>query len=103
MPMSFCWDSEDARMLACETRCFPQSNEKKPPTSMGTMRNGLKPPNEANQSTAANSAVPESQIVVLFPTNNAKYPIKPMEYLNLEFNEQLVTMCTPYIVSKLLF
>lgn len=93
--MTFCWDNEDSRILACETRRLIPSNEKRPPTSMNTMREKDLSP---TQSIANYNSEPESQTVILFPTNNTRNLIKPMEHLNLEFGEQLIDLYTPYLV-----
>lgn len=96
MPISFCWDNEDARILACETRRLVASNEKRPPTSMGTMRSesNLIPTHPNTNS----DQVAELQVNVLFPTNDSRNLIKSMETLDLQFGEQLIDMYTPYVV-----
>lgn len=95
MPVSFCWDNEDSRIVACETRRLVQPNEKRPPTSMGTMR-----PKDPKLSPMHSSGeqVPDSQVFVMFPTNDVRNLVKPMEILGLQFGEQLIDMYTPYVV-----
>lgn len=94
--MSFCWDNEDARIVACETRRLTQPNDKRPPTSMGTMRAESKSsPMHANSN---DDQAIDSQIFIMFPTNDNKNFIKPMETLDLQFGEQLIDMYTPYVV-----
>lgn len=97
MPIMFSWDNEDARILACETRRLILPNEKRPPTSMGTMRSieSKSSPVHANFNT---DQVADSQVVVLFPTNDSRNLIKSMETLDLHFGEQLIDMYTPYVV-----
>lgn len=96
MPISFCWDNEDARILACETRRLVASNEKRPPTSMGTMRSEINSiPTHPNTNS---DQVAELQVNVLFPTNDSRNLIKSMETLDLQFGEQLIDMYTPYVV-----
>lgn len=96
MPISFCWDNEDARILACETRRLIASNEKRPPTSMGTMRSEINSiPTHPNTNS---DQVAELQVNVLFPTNDSRNLIKSMETLDLQFGEQLIDMYTPYVV-----
>lgn len=95
--MSFCWDNEDPRLIAVETRRVNQSNEKRLPTSMGTMR----PKNSSPTHSIVNSNTePESQIVILFPTNDLRNVIKPIEQLDLEFGEELIDLYTPFVVSS---
>lgn len=104
MPTTFCWDSEDGRLLVCETRRVQQTNEKRPPTSMSTMRGisvqeqKTKSPNHSIASTSEH--VSETQAIVLFVTNDSKCEIKEMETINLKNGEQLVNMCTPFVVSS---
>lgn len=83
--------------MACETRCLVAPNEKRPPTSMGTMRNMEKKLSPSHQSTTANHTV-ESQVFILFPTNDIRNMLKSMEVLDLQFGEQLIDMYTPYVV-----
>lgn len=97
MPISFCWDNEDARILACETRRLVASNEKRPPTSMGTMRSIESNLIPTHPNTNADQ-VAELQVNVLFPTNDSRNLIKSMETLDLQFGEQLIDMYTPYVV-----
>lgn len=97
VPITFCWDNEDARILACETRRLVPSNDKRPPTSMGTMRNMEKKLSPSHQN-AANDHSVESQVFILFPTNDIRNTIKSMEVLDLQFGEQLIDMYTPYVV-----
>lgn len=96
MPITFCWDNEDARILACETRRLVQLNEKRTPTSMGTMRPKDEISNQANSD--ANNQVADSQVFILFPTNDNRNVIKSMEIMDLHFGEQLIDMSTPYVV-----
>lgn len=98
LPMTFCWDNEDPRILACETRRLNQSNDKRPPTSMSTMR-GKEMKKSPTHSVGNMDAEPDSQVVILFPTNDLRNIIKPVEYLNLDFGEQLIDCYTPYVVS----
>lgn len=95
--MSFCWDNEDSRILACETRRLVQPNDKRPPTSMGTMR-----PKEIKSTPTHGKAdgeqEPDSQVFIMFPTNDVRNLIKSMEILDLQFGEQLIDMYTPYVV-----
>lgn len=96
MPILFCWDNEDARILACETRRIMSSNEKRPPTSMGTMRNMEKMLSPSHQKTTEQAV--ESQVFILFPTNDNRNTIKSMEVMDLQFGEQLIDMYTPFVV-----
>lgn len=96
--MSFCWDNEDPRLITVETRRIIQSGEKRPPTSTGTMQPKTSSP---THSFANSSTEPESQIVILFPTNDLRNVIKPIEHLDLEFGEELIDLYTPFVVSSL--
>lgn len=96
VPISFCWDNEDARILACETRRLMQANEKRPPTSMETMR-----PTDTKTSpthASASDQVADSQVFILFPTNDSRNVVKAVEVLDMQFEEQLIDMYTPYTV-----
>lgn len=97
MPILFCWDNEDARILACETRRLISPNEKRPPTSMGTMRS-LETKSSPIHGNANPDQMPDSQVFVLFSTNDTRNLIKTMEILDLNFSEQLIDMYTPYVV-----
>lgn len=101
VPVSFCWDNEDSRIVACETRRLVQPNEKRPPTSMGTMR--PKEPKSSPTHGVMTEQEPDSQVFILFPTNDVRNLIKSMEILDLEFGEQLIAMHTPYVVRLQLF
>lgn len=64
---------------------------------MGTMRNMEKKMSPSHQNKQKEHAV-ESQVFILFPTNDNRNLIKSMEVLDLQFGEQLVDMYTPYVV-----
>lgn len=64
---------------------------------MGTMRNVDKKLSPAPQNAGQEHDV-ESQVFVLFPTNDNRNMIKSMEILDLQFGEQLIDMFTPYVV-----
>lgn len=97
IPISFCWDNEDPRLIAVETRRVNHSNDKIPLTSMGKM--GPKNPSPTH-SIANTNTEPESQIVILFPTNDLRNVIKPIEHLDLEFGEEFIDFYTPFVVSS---
>lgn len=73
-----------------------QSNEKRPPTSMGTIRPKISSP---THSIVNSNTEPDTQIVILFPTNDLRNVIKPIEHLDLEFGEELIDLYTPFVVS----
>lgn len=73
------------------------SNEKRPPTSMGTMR-GIESKASSARANASSDQVADSQIFILFPTNDSRNVMKSMETLDLQFGEQLIDMYTPYVV-----
>lgn len=64
---------------------------------MGTMRNMEKKLSPSHQNGSTDHAV-ESQVFILFPTNDLRNTIKSMETLDLQFGEQLIDMYTPYVV-----
>lgn len=99
--MNFCWDSEDTRFLACQTRRVPQTADKRaPPTSMSTMRRA----SEANAKSPSHSlasvqeCASDSQVVILFIKSGSNVEIKQMEHVNLVVSEELVNLCAPYLV-----
>lgn len=70
---------------------------------MGTMRSkeGKSSPSHSN---ALNSdQVPDSQVFIMFPTNDVRNLVKSMETLDLQFGEQLIDMYTPYVVRSMLY
>lgn len=74
-----------------------QPDDKRPPTSMSTMRA------RANKTSPShfdsnNDQVADSQVFILFPTNDNRNVIKSMEIMDLQFGEQLIDMFTPYVV-----
>lgn len=101
MPLSFCWDNDDARLLVCETRCtIQQQQRKRPPTSMSTMKIPTQDQNKlissANTTFDLNNFA-ETQAVLMFISND-KCELKEMETINLVSAEQLVDLCTPFLV-----
>lgn len=97
MPITFVWDNADPRILACEIRRLNQSNDKKPPTSMSTMHAIDKQLSPSHLTTNIDQAS-DSQIAILFTTNDVRNIIKPMEYLNLDFSEELIDFLAPHVV-----
>lgn len=83
--------------MACETRRLAQSNDKRPPTSLGTMRS-MEHKSSPIHNDSGNDLVADSQISILFSTNDSRNLIKSMETLDLQFGEQLIHMYTPYVV-----
>lgn len=100
MPLSFCWDTDDPRLLICETRCAIQKHQRKrPPTSMSTMKipsQDQKSPVKATSFDFENFA--ELQAVVMFASSE-KAELKEMERINFVAAEQLVNLCAPYLVN----
>ncbi|XP_055541505.1 intraflagellar transport protein 140 homolog [Wyeomyia smithii] len=75
MPISFYWDSDDPRMLACEA----------------------KPIGGPAQKAAGKSGnIPESQIHLLFV--DQKSHLKELELIELGSGEQLINLCIPHVV-----
>lgn len=98
MPMKFCWDNEDPRVLACEIRDLSNQTEKRPPTSLSTMNTTDQTPSSAHA--VNNEPSSDSQIVILFTTNDIRNEVKLMEVINLDFEEQLLDMHAPNVVSR---
>lgn len=100
LPMNFCWDNDDARFLACQTRRVPQAAEKRaPPTSMSTMRRASEVTKSPNHSLASiQDYATDSQVMILFVKNGSNLEIKQMEHTNLVVSEELVNLCAPYLV-----
>lgn len=61
------------------------------------MRNMEKKSIPSPQNSSSDHAV-ESQVFILFLTNDVRNTIKSMEVLDLQFGEQLIDMYTPYVV-----
>lgn len=98
MPMRFCWDNDDPRILACEIRRLSDDNEKRPPTSLSTMNTSDQLPGSAHAPISEPAS--SSQIAILFTTNDTRNEIKPMEVINLDFEEQLLDMRAPHAVIR---
>lgn len=75
LPITFNWDSDDHRLLACEARLI-QSNIKSKSTE--------------------NASLAESQVFLVFPTNSN---ILELEILNLSPSEQLINLCSPNVIT----
>lgn len=73
LPITFNWDTDDNRLLACEAKLIPQSSKNSDITSLI-----------------------ESQVYVMFPTNNK---IMEIEIIDLSSNEQLINLCAPNIIT----
>lgn len=97
MPINFFWDNEDPRIIACEIRRLSSSTENPLPTSMSTM--SAYDSNASPTKTANTNLSSDSQIAILFTTNDVRNAVKPMEVLSLQFEEQLLDMFTPYAVT----
>lgn len=72
LPISFNWDSDDHRLLACEARLIQQSKS------------------------SENAAISESQVHLVFPTSTK---ILELEVINLSPSEQLINLCAPDVVT----
>lgn len=75
LPITFNWDSDDPRLLACEARLIQSSLKSR---SMETI------------------SLSESQAFLLFPTESN---ILELEVINLSPSEQLINLCTPDVIS----
>lgn len=73
LPITFNWDTDDNRLLACEAKLIPQSNKNSDITSLI-----------------------ESQVYVMFPTNDK---IMEIEVIDLSSNEQLINLCAPNVIT----
>lgn len=63
---------------------------------MGTMRS-IENKSSPSHSASTDQTV-DSQIFILFSTNDSRNLIKSMEIFDLDFGEQLIDMYTPYVV-----
>lgn len=75
LPITFNWDADDNRLLACEARLIQQSSKTK------------------NSETAS---LTESQVYLMFPTSAN---ILELEVINLSPSEQLINLCAPDVVT----
>lgn len=73
LPITFNWDTDDNRLLACEAKLIPQSNKNSDITSLI-----------------------ESQVYVMFPSNEK---IMEIEVIDLSSNEQLINLCAPNVIT----
>lgn len=73
LPITFNWDTDDPRLLACEAKLIPQSNKNSDITSLI-----------------------ESQVYVMFATASN---ILEIEIIDLSSNEQLINLCAPNIIT----
>lgn len=106
MPVTFFWDTDDARLVVCETRCISNGASKttrkptKPkytPTRSvggggGSLPRGTKSSSDAEQSS-------ESSASVMFITADAKSELKTMETMNLVPGETVLNLSSPYVVT----
>jgi intraflagellar transport protein 140 len=72
LPITFNWDTDDSRLLACEAKLIPQSNKNSDITSLI-----------------------ESQVYVMFATLTN---ILEIEIIDLSSNEQLINLCAPNVI-----
>lgn len=77
LPITFAWDTNDPRLLACETRCVAGGSKDSRTSGGATM-----------------SA--ESQVNVMFVTD--KGDIKELQVVSLSSGELLVNLCVPNVV-----
>ncbi|XP_055586637.1 intraflagellar transport protein 140 homolog [Uranotaenia lowii] len=71
LPITFYWDSDDPRMLACETKTIPGGKNK-------------------------GSHISESQIQLLFIDQQSQ--MKELETIDLGSGDQLINLCIPHVV-----
>lgn len=74
LPLTFCWDSDDYRLLACEAKLIKS----------------VKPKNSED------IALAESQVHLLFPTN---FKVLELEVINLSSSESLINLCAPNVIT----
>lgn len=104
LPTNFAWDAVDGRFVVCETRRVPQLSEKRPPTSLSTMRRmsnlqaAASSPNHLSSPTKSHT-----QAAIFFVKNDSKCEIKDVEILNLIAGEQIVNFWAPFVVTQLPF
>lgn len=101
MPVAFYWDTDDHRLIVCETRSIPNESEKD-----GVMRNkvskfSVTPSKSEKQSLSLDTEPsPESQANVLFVTMDNRSELKELETINLVPGERVLNLCSPFIVSE---
>ena len=73
LPISFYWNVDDHRLVACESRIIGHQVQRQKNTSLC-----------------------ESQAFILFLSDKS---VKVLEVVNLSSGEQLLNLCTPFVVS----
>lgn len=73
LPITFTWDYDDPRLLACEAKLIQQTKSK-----------------------SENAALCETQVYLLFPTNSK---VLELEVINLSPSEQLINLCAPDVIT----
>lgn len=74
LPLTFCWDSDDCRLLGCEAKLIQSVKTK-------------------NSETVS---LAESQVHLLFPASNK---ITELEVISLSPSESLINLCTPNVIT----
>jgi intraflagellar transport protein 140 len=74
LPITFTWDSDDHRLLACEARLIQQSKN------------------------SESATLSESQVFIVIPSNTSM-SILELEVINLAPSEQLINLCAPDIIT----
>lgn len=109
LPTNFCWDTDDARFLACQTCRAPQIADKHvppppPPTTSIKLAANATEAKHPNHTLASGqeSTTSRSQVVILFIKSGSNVEIKQMEHITLIVSEELVNLCAPYLVCHAL-
>lgn len=103
LPNTFHWDQHDGRFIVCEARLVPSAIEKRPPTSMSTMRHNSIEESKLSPRKLNAEVMVNSQAIIFFVKNDNRCELKKVEAINLNNNgEQLLDMCAPHVVSDLL-
>lgn len=85
IPITFFWDTDDSRLLACEVRSIQKS---------------IKSPSHSISTTTNSSNLCESLIKIMFIKES---DINELETINLNSGQQLINLCAPHAVSNFYF
>lgn len=88
MPMHFCWDEDDPRLLACETRALAAPHA----AQVNVMFVGA-PASTVSSSSAAEERAPTTT------TTGDNMQLHHLEELALDDGERLVSVCVPHVVT----
>ncbi|XP_055684546.1 intraflagellar transport protein 140 homolog [Lutzomyia longipalpis] len=81
LPVSFKWDTDDARLVVCEVRCIQQKSRV----------------SATEERQIQMQTVTESQACVMFISERSGF--QELETINLAPGEQLVNLCAPHVIT----